>query len=479
MAAMAAFTSQLRVCTKNTFVHCCVGGAGEDLADGLMTRSLSCPAIITDVEMTVPCRAPCPMKSSFEQDDRYSSVSTANQDGSNSSPCESDVECLSESLSLCSRTNSPLNGSRTNSPCNLGVIGVAVPMVLAPTVVPVIPQRIQVVEIPMPMLQQAVQQPSAPADHFDHSGPAGQGPMSSADSHAAPAVPPANEAARASKTSAQQKRINRELVAAGKRSSLQVLKVVARSLGQMNGVNLATSFHRISRAGEELLRVSSPGVFSSLLEMAEHFAEWELANRDASVPANCCTIIAWSCAQLRVFRPSLFAKLAAVATPQLHSCQPYEVTNLLWAFAEFYKFDQDTASDAAPELRALLDAVADVFSRRSHGDFKVQVLTSALMSVSSLPWDQSFSKTWLLNSTFQELSSRWEEMELEGQAGTRAAACEVQSSLQQSKQCRPEVSSRQDLAGSSCLEPEPLIASADKRVRGDLQSLAVCSHELF
>lgn len=421
MAAMAAFTSQLRVCTKNTFVHCCVGGGGEDLADGLMTRSLSCPAIITDVEMTVPCRAPCPMKSSFEQDDRYSSVSTANQDGSNSSPCESDVECLSESLSLCSRTNSPLNGSRTNSPRNLGVIGVAVPMVLAPTVVPVIPQRIQVVEIPMPMLQQAVRQPSAPADHFDHSGPGGQGPMSSADSHAAPAVPPANEAARASKTSAQQKRINRELVAAGKRSSLQVLKVVARNLGQMNGVNLATSFHRISRAGEELLRVSSPGVFSSLLEMAEHFAEWELANRDASLPANCCTIIAWSCAQLRVFRPSLFAKLAAVATPQLHSCQPYEVTNLLWAFAEFYKFDQDTASDAAPELRALLDAVADVFSRRSHGDFKVQVLTSALMSVSSLPWDQSFSKTWLLSSTFQELSSRWEEMELEGQAQVAVA----------------------------------------------------------
>lgn len=62
-----------------------------------------------------------------------------------------------------------------------------------------------------------------------------------------------------------------------------------------------------------------------------------------------------------------------------------------------------------------------VFSRRSHGDFKVQVLTSALMSVSSFPWDQSFSKTWLLNSTFQELSSRWEEMELEGQAQVAVA----------------------------------------------------------
>jgi len=116
MAAVAAFASQLQVFTKNTFVHCCEG-AGEDLADGPMTRSLSCPAIMTDVEMTIPCRS-CPMKSFFEQDDRYSSVSTANQDGSNSSPYASDVECLSESLSRCSRTNSPRN---------LGVVGIAGP----------------------------------------------------------------------------------------------------------------------------------------------------------------------------------------------------------------------------------------------------------------------------------------------------------------------------------------------------------------
>lgn len=143
--------------------------------------------------------------------------------------------------------------------------------------------------------------------------------------------------------------------------------------------------------------------------------------RGSSLPANCCTIIAWSCAQLRVFPPSLFAKLAVIATPQLRSCQAYEVTNLLWAFAEFYKYEQDTANGVVSEVRALLDSVAEVFSGRRPGDFKVQVLTSALMSVSALPWNPSFSSTWLLNSSFQELFSRWGELELEGQAQVAVA----------------------------------------------------------
>ncbi|CAE7733189.1 unnamed protein product [Symbiodinium sp. CCMP2592] len=591
MAAMATFASELQVCTKNTFLHC-EDREGEDRADGLLTRSLSCPAFMTDVT-TAPCRSTCPsvVKSPFEEDDRYSSVSTANQEGLYSSPCGSDVECLSE-LSGSSRTNSPLNiGSRTNSPCNLGVVGIAVPMVLTPTAVPGMPQAIQMVEVPMPTPQQAIQQPcgtvpaaqldlsgpagqvamlvpqqamqqpsgtvpasqldlpgpvgqvamltpqhaiqqpsgTVPATQLDHPGPAGQVamlvpqqaiqqpsgtvpasqldlpgpvgqvamltpqqaiqqpsgpvpatqldhpgpagqvamlvpqqamqqpsgtvpasqldlpgpvgqvamltpqqaiqqpvPLACSGSHAAvqvSAAAPANERrAPTSKTSDQQKRINRELVVAGKRSSLEVLKVVQRNIGQMNGVNLATAFHRISRGGVDLQRVSGSGIFNRLLEVAECCAEQELASRDEkALPANCCTIIAWSCAQLRVFRPSLFAKLAGVATPHLRSCQPYEVTNMLWAFAEFYKYDQDSASGVAPELRVLLDAVADVFSTRSPGDFKVQVLTSALMSVSALPWDQSFSSTWLLNSTFQELSSRWEELELEGQAQVAVA----------------------------------------------------------
>ena len=284
---MATFASQLQVSTKNTFLHC-EDREGEHRADELMTRSLSCPAFMTDMT-TVPCRSPCPsvVKSSFQEDDR--SASTANQDGS-------DVECLSASLSESSRTNSPLNiGSRTNSPCNLGVVGIVVPMVLAPNVVPVMPQGIQVVEMPMPTPQQAIQQ----ATQLDLPGPVGQVTMlapQQAIQQLSGQVPtsssgPANETrAPTSKTTDQQKRMNGELVVAGKRSSLEVLKVVQRNLGQMNGVNLSTAFHRISRGVEE--GVTGSGVFSRLLEVAERYAEQELAKRGSSLPANCCTIIA-------------------------------------------------------------------------------------------------------------------------------------------------------------------------------------------
>ena len=220
---------------------------------------------------------------------------------------------------------------------------------------------------------------------------------------------------------ALQKRINKDLVLAGKKDSLEVLKVASRNLDVMNGVNLATAFHRIAKDTTDEVEVAECSAFSSMLAAAEHYAEQELAHRDGSLPANCCTIIAWSCAQLRLFKIPLFAKLARVATPRIRSCQPYEVTNLLWAFAEFYKFEQEAAANLSAELRSLLEGVADLFCGRTTGDFKVQVLTSALMSVSALPWDQSFSQTWLFNSTFHELASRWEELAPQGKAHVAVA----------------------------------------------------------
>ena len=220
---------------------------------------------------------------------------------------------------------------------------------------------------------------------------------------------------------ALQKRINKDLVLAGKKDSLEVLKVASKNLDVMNGVNLATAFHRIAKDTTDEVEVAECSAFSSMLAAAEHHAEQELAHRDGSLPANCCTIIAWSCAQLRLFKIPLFAKLARVATPRIRSCQPYEVTNLLWAFAEFYKFEQEAAANLSAELRSLLEGVADLFCGRTTGDFKVQVLTSALMSVSALPWDQSFSQTWLFNSTFHELASRWEELAPQGKAHVAVA----------------------------------------------------------
>ncbi|CAE7200990.1 unnamed protein product [Symbiodinium pilosum] len=196
------------------------------------------------------------------------------------------------------------------------------------------------------------------------------------------------EKARTSKRQnlTMQKRINKDLVVAGRKNRFEVLKVATKNLDTMNGVNLATAFHRIAKGTtDEVEAVSGSSAFASMLVAAERYAEQELA----------------------LFQIPLFAKLAKVATPRIRSCQPYEVTNLLWAFAEFYKFEQDAAAELSTELRSLLDGVADLFCGRAAGEFKVQVLTSALMSVSAIPWDQSFSQTWLFNTTFHELASRW------------------------------------------------------------------------
>ena len=141
----------------------------------------------------------------------------------------------------------------------------------------------------------------------------------------------------------------------------QVLRVSAMNLHLMNGVNLATAIHRLARACEgskpSIEQVTSDSVFQLMLEMAECKAQQEFQLQDTSMPANCCTIITWSCAVLRIFVPSLLGVLARVASRRrgckmlqpknktqlkalhrwrdsfpdrsLTDCQPFEVTNML------------------------------------------------------------------------------------------------------------------------------------------------------
>ena len=55
------------------------------------------------------------------------------------------------------------------------------------------------------------------------------------------------------------------------------------------------------------------------------------------LPVSCCSIIAWSCATLQTFRESLFTTLVEVMSGRCEMCQTFEVTNLLWACAQFQK----------------------------------------------------------------------------------------------------------------------------------------------
>ena len=134
--------------------------------------------------------------------------------------------------------------------------------------------------------------------------------------------------------------------------------------------------------------------------MTEH----ELQNPDGTMPVTCCTIIAWSCASLRVFRPQLFALLGQVASSNLNSCQSYEVTNLLWAFAELCKQQPQMVESVETTIHLVCDAAAQVFQNRSRSAWKFPVLVSALVSLSALPLHSS--QTSLLIVISRELAMK-------------------------------------------------------------------------
>ena len=425
--AIDSLSCESYVPTKNTFIHF----GGELPQADLMPRTASCPSIMTELELAEQASQPASPRDSPKMSSRAllklnSFRTTTSFEG------EDDIDTCSPSTmsgdsqdavdSLCSGMT-----TRNNSPLNLGSVPGLAQHVASRPVSPVHPGPVPSMS-PAQMPSENATTPCRSATQPFSSGMASvatvpaQALVPGMVIQVVPRVSPFSgpgvqakkvQAPKKQSASAMQKRINKELTLAGKRRSSDVLVVVSKHLGQMNGVNLATAFHRLARS--EQPDVVAHAIFRGMLDEAER------AIQDGTMPANCCTIIAWSCAQLRVFRPRLFAALATTATPQLCSCQAYEVTNLLWAFAEFYKYDQDQAAMLARELQGLLDAVAEVFMSRHPGDFKVQVLTSALISVSALPWSQSCAQTWLFSSTLHELVSRWGELEQQGQGQVGAA----------------------------------------------------------
>lgn len=183
---------------------------------------------------------------------------------------------------------------------------------------------------------------------------------------------------RSTKSTRMQVKINKALQG----NACSTFKVIHKELHRMNAVNLATSIHRIVRDrvphGDEI------EIFNALLVVMEKQALRELSHHDGSMPANCATIIAWSCASLQVFRPSLFAALIQVATLGLSTCQAFEVTNLLWACANLLTTSMSTMTvEMKTLLSDLMDAV-ELFLHEHLHELNGQVLVSALVSIATL-----------------------------------------------------------------------------------------------
>ncbi|CAJ1444142.1 unnamed protein product [Effrenium voratum] len=155
--------------------------------------------------------------------------------------------------------------------------------------------------------------------------------------------------------------------------------------------------------------VTSSSTFLRMIDLAHDFARQELESRNQTMPEKCCTIIAWSCANLDAFPGPLFSLLAQLVVCNVQSCESYELTNMLWAFAKLYKLRPELAPQVQWETQQLVNAVAWIFQHRGVQDLKTQVLSSALVSVATLP-GRSRSSSWLFSACGQELAERWDEV---------------------------------------------------------------------
>ena len=218
---------------------------------------------------------------------------------------------------------------------------------------------------------------------------------------------------------AVQRRINKALTSAARSKKAEcinmVLRVAAANLHLMNGVNVATAIHRLARicdgSQRNIDQVAQDEVFQLMLEIAECKAQQEFQLQDSSMPSSCCTIIIWSCAVLRFFVPSLMAVLARVASRSLADCQSYEVTNMLWGFAELCKREPVKAAGMRGSIEELVDAAACVMMPRRAASWKVQVLISAFVSLAAFPCASQITTRRLVVSIIQELAQRSAELE--------------------------------------------------------------------
>lgn len=205
------------------------------------------------------------------------------------------------------------------------------------------------------------------------------------------------------------KAINRKLTDAAGRGGRGVLDVVRVQLNHMNGVNLATALHRIARrcvesegecaspaAQQAINEVLSHPAFPALLEAVERQSAASLRverreAEDAPMPAQCASIVAWSLAWLNLRQPKLFEVLGELASSCLEGFKPYEVTNMLWAYAKLEEWNLSL-------LRAVVRRLRD----RQRWEFKAQCLCVAAWSLTKMKWRDED----LFQSMAEELSGQ-------------------------------------------------------------------------
>lgn len=203
------------------------------------------------------------------------------------------------------------------------------------------------------------------------------------------------------------KAINRRLTEAASSGGIfALLDIVKRELMRMNGVNMATALHRVARMSAEAneasdrsgeataetieasrQRIVEHPSFQALLAAIEeraHAVHKQTLHKkgeafdeldDEVFPAQCASIVAWSCATLRLCQQSLLYVLSEVAGQRLDRFKPYEVTNMLWAYAKL-----------AIPCPNIFRKTSERLAKRLPGEFKAQCLSLAAWSFATARW---------------------------------------------------------------------------------------------
>lgn len=186
--------------------------------------------------------------------------------------------------------------------------------------------------------------------------------------------------------------INRQLSRVAEKGDVAgLLEAVSAHLPEMNGINLATAFHRLAKltsaADKELEHLKRHAVFQRLFQaVVEHLLGHSLRHPDRSsqaqvdssaaageMPVQCTSIVCWSCATLQLRHKPLLMAIAEISARHLNEFKPYELSNLLWAYAKLSLSPSDLLANVTARLL-----------RRREGEFKVQCLSTIVWSFATL-----------------------------------------------------------------------------------------------
>eukprot|EP00927_Polykrikos_kofoidii_P030370 TRINITY_DN26133_c0_g2_i2.p1 TRINITY_DN26133_c0_g2~~TRINITY_DN26133_c0_g2_i2.p1 ORF type:complete len:1005 (+),score=191.25 TRINITY_DN26133_c0_g2_i2:222-3017(+) len=205
----------------------------------------------------------------------------------------------------------------------------------------------------------------------------------------------------------------------------KLLEVIRQRLPEMNGINLATSLHRVAKLTStgkpfNIENIKNNEVFKNLVAAIEtHLLNHSCRTGSLSqasaarddMPVQCMSIVTWSCATLQLRREALFDVVAEISATRLAELQPYEMSNLLWAFAKLSVPAQEVFTNATWFLNS-----------RTWGEYKVQSLSIAVWSLATLGMPCPI----VFNSVAQELLARVDEAKPTDIANTVWAFAQMQ-----------------------------------------------------